>query len=67
MSCVPTAYTTDTIYKYVVVAKLHYAGVPGWVLPTPQIGTKFNPSSTRVKEMDTVHPIYVIVIICAPQ
>jgi len=35
--------------------------------PTLQIGTKFNRSSTRVKEMDTVHPIYLILIICAPQ
>jgi len=32
-----------------------------------QIGTKFNRSSTRVKEMDTVHPNYLILIICAPQ
>ena len=30
--------------------------VPGRVLRTLQIGTKFNRSSTRVKEMGTVHP-----------
>ena len=41
--------------------------VPGRVLQMLQIGTKFNRSSTRVKEMDTVHPIYLILIICAPQ
>jgi len=41
--------------------------VPGRVLPTLQIGTKFNRSSTRVTEMDTVHPIYLILTICAPQ
>jgi len=41
--------------------------VPGRVLPTLQIGTKFNRSSTRVKEMDTVHPIYQTLTICAPQ
>ena len=41
--------------------------VLGRVLPTLQIGTKFNRSSTRVKEMDTVHPIYLILTICAPQ
>jgi len=41
--------------------------VPGRVLPTLQIGTKFNRSSTRVKEINTVHPIYLILIICAPQ
>ena len=52
-------------YRSVVVAKLLYAS--GRVLPTLQIGTKFNRSSTRVKEMDTVHSIYLILIICAPQ
>jgi len=41
--------------------------VPGRVLLTLQIGTKFNRSSTRVKEMDTVHPIYQTLTICAPQ
>jgi len=37
--------------------------VPGRVLPTLQIGTKFNLSSIRAKEADTVHPIYLILII----
>jgi len=32
--------------------------VPVRVLPTLQIGTKFNLSSIRAKETDTVHPIY---------
>jgi len=56
-----------TIYRSVVVANSSMHLVPGRVVSTPQIGTKFNRSSTRVKDMDTVHPIYLILIICAPQ
>ena len=41
--------------------------VPGRVLLTLQIGTKVSLSSTRVKEMGTVHPIYLILTVCAPQ
>ena len=52
-----------TIYRSDVVAKLLYASVPGRVSPTLQIGTKFNRSSARVKEMDTVHPIYLIYVV----
>jgi len=70
VSCVPTVYAIVHYILYIFLLSLTNSSmhlVPGRGLPTLQIVTKFNHSSTRVKEMDTVHPIYLILIICAPQ
>ena len=70
VSCVPTVYAIVHCILSIDLLSLPNSSmhlVPGRVLPTLQIRTNFNRSSTRVKEMDTVHPIYLILIICAPQ
>jgi len=78
-SCAPVSYALrvlrahglcdnalHTIYRSVVVAKLLYASCAweGFANATDR-KKKLNHSSIRVKEMDTVHPIYLILIICA--
>ena len=70
VSCVPTVYAIVHCILSIDLLSLSNSSmhlVPGRVLTTLQIGTKFNHSSTRVKEMDTVHPIYLVLTICAPQ
>ena len=78
-SCAPVSYALSvlrahglcdsalhTIYRSVVIAELFYASCAweGFANATDR-KKKLNHSSIRVKEMDTVHPIYLILIICA--
>ena len=69
VSCEPTAYATVHCILSIDLLSLPNSSMhrlPGRVLPTLLIGTKYNRSSTRVKDMDTVHPIYLILTICVP-
>jgi len=56
-----------TIYRSAVVAKLLYASCAWEGFANTTDRYKIKSFINTVKEMDTVHPIYLILIICAPQ